>query len=98
MSEVILNRIGVDHVNFNLLTSGDNVATSTLNDLLLDPNLEYMMRVSELNAPMSSLPLFGYTPDGSTSVNSELFRVKKRVRGQNGPGIPGSQYTRVTEH
>ena len=82
MSEVILNRIGVDHVNFNLVTSGDSVATCTLNDLLLDPNLDYMLRVSELNAPMSSLPLFGYTSDGSTSVNEELFRIKKRVRGQ----------------
>ena len=80
MSEVILNRIGVDHVNFNLTTSGDNVATCTLQNLLLDPTLEYMMRVSELNAPMSSLPLFGYTTDGSSSVNKELFRIKRRVQ------------------
>ena len=81
MSEVILNRIGVDHVNFNLTTSGDSVAGCTLQNLLLDPTLEYMMRVSELNAPMSSLPLFGYQSDGSTSVNSELFRIKRRIVG-----------------
>ena len=83
MSEVILNRIGVDHVNFNLTTSGDNVATCTLQNLLLDPTLEYMMRVSELNAPMSSLPLFGYKTDGSSSVNTELFRIKFRNTGQS---------------
>ena len=76
MSQVILNRIGVDLVNFNITQSGDSIATCSLNDLLLDPNLDYMLRVSELNAPMSSLPLFGYTSDGSTSVNEELFRIK----------------------
>ena len=81
MSEVILNRIGVDHVNFNITTSGDNVATCTLKNLLLDPTLEYMVRVSELNAPMSSLPLFGYQSDGNTTVNKELFRIKKRITG-----------------
>ena len=56
MSQVILNRIGVDLVNFNITETGNSVATCSLNDLLLDPNLEYMIRVSELNAPMSSLP------------------------------------------
>ena len=81
MSQVVLNRIGVDHATLNITTSGDSVATCALNDLLLDPNLEYMIRVSELNAPMSSLPLFGYISDGSTSVNQELFRIKRRFAG-----------------
>ena len=81
MSEVVLNRIGVDHVNFNLTTSGSNTAACTLNDLLLDPTLEYLIRVSELNAPMSVLPLFGYAPDGSTALNKELFRIKVRLPG-----------------
>ena len=82
MSEVVLNRIGVDHVNFNITTSGDSVATCSLkNKLLLDPNLEYLVRVSELNGPMSGLPLFGFNPDGSTAINEELFRIKRRVWG-----------------
>ena len=81
MSEVVLNRIGVDHVNFNLTTSGSNTAACTLNDLLLDPTLEYLIRVSELNAPMSVLPLFGYDTDGSTALNKELFRIKQRLPG-----------------
>ena len=79
MSEVVFNRMGVDHVNFSMTTSGNSIATTTLNDLLLDPNLEYLLRVSELMAPISSLPLFGFTTDGSTSVNSELFRFKIRI-------------------
>ena len=83
MSQFVLNRIGVDHATLNITTSGDSVATCALNDLLLDPNLEYMIRVSELNAPMSSLPLFGYISDGSTSVNKELFRIKRRFAGMS---------------
>jgi hypothetical protein len=78
MTDVILNRLGVDHVSLNMTTTGDNVASATLNELLLDPTLEYVMRISELNAPVNSLPLFGYNSAG-TQMNEELFRIKHRV-------------------
>lgn len=94
MSEVILNRIGVDHVNFNITTSGDSVATCTLDKVMLDPTLEYLLRVSELNCPMSGLPLFGFNADGTTTVNQELFRIKRRVANTNEAAFlaPGSQF------
>lgn len=80
MSEVILNRTGVDHVQLNLTTSGSQIASCTLQDLLLDPTQEYVLRVSELSCPMSSLPLFGYSTVG-VPVNEQLFRIKKRIVG-----------------
>ena len=80
MSEIVLNRHGIDVVGFELSTVGDNVASVTLNDLLLDPSLDYMLRVQELNAPVSGIPLFGFESD-TTPINRELFRVKKRVAG-----------------
>jgi hypothetical protein len=80
MSEIILNRHGIDQVGFSITTAGDSVASCTLNDLLLSPSLDYMLRVQELNAPISGIPLFGFETDGST-LNRELFRVKHRVAG-----------------
>ena len=83
MSEnIILNRHGIDQVGFSITTPGDSVASVTLNDLLLDPSLDYMLRVQELNAPISSIPLFGFETDGTTR-NQELFRIKKRFPGVN---------------
>jgi len=65
MSEIVLNRHGLDQVGFSITTSADNVASCTLNDLLLDPTLDYMLRCQELNAPVSGIPLFGFdTPAG----------------------------------
>ena len=80
MSEIVLNRHGLDQVGFSITTSADSVASCTLNDLLLDPTLDYMLRVQELNAPVSGIPLFGFNTDGTT-LNRELFRIKKRVAG-----------------
>ena len=82
MSEVVLNRTGVDQVNFNMTTSGNSVASCMLQELLLDPTQEYLVRVSELNCPTMGLPIFGYNTDGSTTVNKELFRIKIRLPGQ----------------
>ena len=79
MSEnIILNRHGIDQVGFSITTPGQSVASVTLNDLLLNPSLDYMLRVQELNAPISSIPLFGFETDGTT-LNRELFRIKKRI-------------------
>ena len=80
MSEIILNRHGLDQVGFSITTTADSVASCTLNDLLLDPTLDYMLRVQELNAPVSGIPLFGFDTAGVT-LNRELFRIKKRVVG-----------------
>jgi hypothetical protein len=80
MSEIILNRHGIDQVGFSITTAQDNVASCTLNDLLLNPSLDYMLRVQELNAPISGIPLFGFDTDGNM-LNRELFRVKRRVAG-----------------
>ena len=77
---MILNRHGIDQVGFTITTSGDSVASCTLNDLLLNPSLDYMLRVQELNAPISGIPLLGFETDG-TPLNRELFRVKHRVAG-----------------
>ena len=48
--------------------------------LLLDPTKEYMLRITELNAPISSLPLFGFD-DAGAILDEELFRIKQRVAG-----------------
>ena len=80
MSEIILNRHGIDQTQFSITTIGDSVASCTLNDLLLDPSLDYMVRVQELNAPISSIPLFGFATDG-TALYRQLFRIKKRLAG-----------------
>ena len=80
MSEIILNRHGIDQVGFSITTNGDSVGSCTLNDLLLNPTLDYMLRVQELNAPVSGIPLFGFDTAGQ-SLNRELFRIKKRVAG-----------------
>ena len=76
---VILNRLGIDHVGFNLTTTGDNTAQCTLDSLLLDSTKEYVMRVTELNAP-ATLPIFGFAADTKV-LNQELFRIKKRIVG-----------------
>jgi hypothetical protein len=77
---IVLNRHGLDQVGFSITTPGDSVASCTLNDLLLSPANDYMLRCVELNAPVSGIPLFGFDTDGST-LNKELFRVKRRVAG-----------------
>ena len=77
---VILNRHGIDHVSFNITTTGNNVASCTLDSLLLDSTKNYLMRVTELNAPAFSLPIFGFGIDGPV-LNEELFRIKKRIAG-----------------
>ena len=80
MSDVVLNRIGIDHVSLNMTTMGDSIASTTLNELLLDPTKEYVCRITELNAPVSSLPLFGFN-QLAAPLNVELFRVKTRIAG-----------------
>ena len=55
MSEIILNRHGIDQVGFEITTEGDSVASCTLNSILLNPSLDYILRVQELNAPISIL-------------------------------------------
>ena len=80
MSEIVLNRHGIDQVGFSITSQGDSVASCTLNDLLLNPSLDYMLRVQELNAPISGIPLLGFETNG-TALNRELFRVKYRVAG-----------------
>ena len=82
MSEIIINRHGVEQQRFSITTSGDSVASCTLDDLLLNPELDYVMRVQQLDAPMSGLPIFGFDTDGKP-LNKELFRVKRRVPGTN---------------
>ena len=84
MSEIIINRHGVELQRFSITTSGDSVASCTLDDLLLNPELDYVLRVQQLDAPMSGLPLFGFDTDG-TPLNKELFRVKRRAHGTNLP-------------
>lgn len=80
MSEIILNRHGIDQVGFEITTEGDSVASCTLNSILLNPSLDYILRVQELNAPISSIPLLGFETTGQT-LNKELFRVKHREAG-----------------
>ena len=58
MTDVILNRHGLDHVGFTMTTTGSHVASVTLDKLLLDPTKEYVLRVNELNAPTNGIPLF----------------------------------------
>ena len=80
MSEIVLNRHGIDQVGFSITTQGDSIASCTLNDLLLNPSLDYMLRVQLLTAPISSIPLLGFDTDGTT-LNREIFRVTHRVGG-----------------
>ena len=79
--DVILNRLDVDHVAFNITSTGSNVASVTLNDLLLDSGKNYVMRVTELNCPMAALPIFGFG-GGTNVLDSELFRIKHRFPGR----------------
>ena len=79
MTNVILNRHGVDHVSLSLSTTGSSTASTTLDNLLLDPALDYIARVTELNAPMQGVPIFGFNNDG-TPINQELFSFKQRTR------------------
>jgi hypothetical protein len=78
--DVVLNRIGLDHVSMNISESGSSVSSVTLDELLLDPTKDYVMRVTELNAPISAIPLFGFDSAGKL-LNLELFRIKHRFPG-----------------
>ena len=80
MTDVTLNRFGIDHVSFTMTTTGSSVASATLDKLLLDPTKEYVLRVNELNAPTSGIPLFGFDTAG-VSLNVPLFVIRKRVAG-----------------
>ena len=82
MTDVTLNRFGVDHVGFTMTTTGCNVASATLDKLLLDPTKEYVLRVNELNAPTSGIPLFGFDTAG-VSLDVPLFVIRKRVVASN---------------
>lgn len=82
MTDVTLNRHGVDHVAFTMTTTGSSVASATLDKLLLDPTKEYVLRVNELNAPTSGIPLFGFDSAG-VPINTPLFVIRKRVVGTN---------------
>jgi hypothetical protein len=65
-----------------MTTIGDSVASTTLNELLLDPTKEYVCRVTELTAPVNNIPLFGFNAAGAPA-NTELFRVKTRIALEN---------------
>ena len=80
MTDVTLNRHNVDHVSFTMTTTGSSVASATLDKLLLDPTKEYVLRVIELNAPTSGIPLFGFDT-ANISLNVPLFVIRKRVVG-----------------
>ena len=82
MTDVTLNRNGVDHVGFTMTTTGSNVASATLDKLLLDPTKEYVLRITSLNAPTGGIPIFGFNEAG-TALNSPLFQIRKRVVGTN---------------
>ena len=75
MTQVVLNRHGVDHVSLTMTTTGSHVASATTNSQLLDPTLSYVLRVNELNCPTNTIPIF------APNTNEELFRIKRRVGG-----------------
>ena len=82
MSNVTLNRHGIDHVAFTLTTTGSNVASATLDKLLLDPTKQYVLRINELNAPTNGIPLFGFDAEGG-ALATDLFQIRRRVVGTN---------------
>lgn len=89
MTDVVLNRIGIDHVSLTMTTQGSSVAMTTLNELLLDPTKEYCCRVTEINAPINSLPIFGF--DAADAIlDEELFRIK--YRGDDGTVVTKIQF------
>jgi hypothetical protein len=65
-----------------MTTLGSHIASTTLNELLLDPTKEYVCRITELNAPVNTLPLFGFNA-AEGHIDEELFRVKVRNAGDN---------------
>ena len=75
MTQVVLNRFGVDHVELTMTTSGSNVASATTDNQLLNPTLDYVLRINELNCPTSTIPIF------PPNTEEELFRIKQRVAG-----------------
>ena len=75
MTQVVLNRHGVDHVSLTMTTTGHHVASATTNSQLLDPTLEYVLRINQLNCPTDTIPIF------PPNTNVELFRIKRRVPG-----------------
>ena len=80
MTDVTLNRHGVDHVGFTMTQTGSHVTSATLDKLLLDPTKDYVLRVNELNAPTSGIPLFGFDDRGD-GLDAALFVIRKRVVG-----------------
>jgi hypothetical protein len=76
MSVVQHNIDGCDYIELAYFTEGSNQADLTANDKLLLDNKDYLLGVSELVVPSSSMPLFHPT------TTNTLFRIRKRVVGQ----------------
>jgi hypothetical protein len=86
MSVVQVNLEGVDFIDLEFFTAGENQAHLTAHDKLLLDTKDYILGVSELVVPSTSLPIFH--PD----TDQGLFRVCSRVVGHtavNALGAPG---------
>jgi hypothetical protein len=75
MSFVQHNIDGCDYVELEYFTEGTNQADLTANDKLLLDNKDYVLGVSELVIPSSSMPIFLPT------TTDTLFQIKKRIVG-----------------
>jgi hypothetical protein len=75
MSVVQHNIDGCDYIELEYFTEGSNQADLTANDKLLLDNKDYVMGVSELVVPSSTMPIF------HPSTADTLFQIKKRTLG-----------------
>ena len=77
MSVIQTNARGVDVVELGFYTKGSHQAHITTRDNVVAADKDYVFGVSELIIPNSSLPLF------MPGTTQELFRIKKRIVGNN---------------
>ena len=75
MSVVQTNVTGIDFIDLEFFTKGSNQAHLTASDKLLLDNKEYILGVSELVVPATSLPIF------HPQTTQLLFRICVRTTG-----------------
>ena len=76
MTNVQINQVGTDLLELEIIQSGSHEASVTLNHTILDGTKSYHFALSELNAPLVEIPIFGWI-----TQPIELFRIVRRNEG-----------------
>ena len=80
MSNVVLNHVDQDLIEYEVTQHGQNYSEVMLKDELLDGKKSYHFAVNSLSVPMRNAPIHPVTED------TTLFTIRRRVQGTHATG------------